>query len=84
MALTFCFYYFNINIPFLRLVVLMVVVMFLEGTVMLNFANDLLLSRFKSFLRAFRLVLSKKKETLIRKPKTEVLMVCPFLPSRAQ
>ncbi len=55
MALILCFYCFDIIIPFLRLMVVMVVVRFLEGAVMLNF----LLCRVISFLRNFWLFLTK-------------------------
>jgi hypothetical protein len=44
------------------MMVVMLVVRLFEGTVMLNFVNALLLFRVRSFLRGFRLVLTKKTQ----------------------
>jgi hypothetical protein len=52
-------FYFVIVFPFLRMMVVMVVVRFLEGAVMINFVNGFFLSRV-NFVSGFWLVLTKK------------------------
>jgi len=55
--------YFVIVLPFLRMMVVMVVVRFLEGAVLLNFVDNFLLSGVK-FVSGFWLVLKKKIQNL--------------------
>ncbi len=72
-------FYFLIVLPFLRMMVVMVVVWLLEGAVMFNFVNDFLLPRFM-FVRSLWLLLSNKFGFSDRNNQNPTAYTLKFLP----